>query len=84
MPLTYQSVIPPVPELGADRKLEPLRLREMRKRLENEKNLSIDEIEAIAAECLEEIAELCSGKLLVLITSRNLLFYFVCVLNHFV
>ena len=62
----------------------PLRLREMRKRLENEKNLSIDEIEAIAAECLEEIAELCSGKLLVLITSRNLLFYFVCVLNHFV
>lgn len=62
MPLTYQSAIPPVPELGTDRKLEPLRLREMRKRLENEKNLSIDEIEAIAAECMEEIVELCSGK----------------------
>ncbi|KAI8049796.1 uncharacterized protein B0P05DRAFT_563427 [Gilbertella persicaria] len=60
MPLTYCSVIPPVPELSADRRLEPLRLREMRKRLENDENQSQEEVELIAAECTEEIVELCS------------------------
>jgi hypothetical protein len=60
--LTYFSVIPPVPELNADRKLEPLRLRDMRKRLENDEQQSLEEIESIALECMEEIVELCSGK----------------------
>jgi hypothetical protein len=61
--LTYFSVIPAVPELNADRKLEPLRLREMRRKLENDEQQSLVEVESVAAECMEEIVELCSGKL---------------------
>jgi hypothetical protein len=34
----------------------------MRKRLENDELQSIEEIESIALECIEEIVELCSGK----------------------
>lgn len=62
VPITYFSVIPAVPELNGDRKLEPLRLREMRKRLENDEQQSLEEIEGIAIECMEEVVELCSGK----------------------
>lgn len=62
VPLTYFSVIPAVPELNCDRKLEPLRLREMRKRLENDEQQSLEEIESVALECMEEVVELCSGK----------------------
>lgn len=61
VPLTYFSVIPAVPELGSDRKLEPLRLREMRKKLENDEQHSLEEVEMIAGECMEEVVELCSG-----------------------
>lgn len=61
VPITYFSVIPAVPELNGDRKLEPLRLREMRKRLENDEQQSLEEIEGIALECMEEVVELCSG-----------------------
>ncbi|CAO0801007.1 unnamed protein product [Mucor circinelloides] len=60
VPLTYFSVIPAVPELGSDRKLEPLRLREMRKKLENDEQHSLEEVEMIAGECMEEVVELCS------------------------
>ncbi|KAG2205665.1 hypothetical protein INT47_008021 [Mucor saturninus] len=60
VPITYFSVIPPVPELNGDRKLEPLRLREMRKRLENDEQQSPEEVEGIAHECMEEVVELCS------------------------
>lgn len=62
IPITYYSVIPAVPELNADRKLEPLRLREMRKRLENDEQHSLEDIESVALECMDEIVELCSGK----------------------
>ncbi|KAL9540028.1 hypothetical protein MBANPS3_009919 [Mucor bainieri] len=60
VPLTYFSVIPAVPELGSDRKLEPLRLREMRKKLENDEQHSLDDVETVAGECMEEVVELCS------------------------
>lgn len=62
VPLTYFSVIPAVPELGSDRKLEPLRLREMRKKLENDEQHSLEQVETVAGECMEEVVELCSGR----------------------
>ncbi|KAG1469549.1 hypothetical protein G6F56_003194 [Rhizopus delemar] len=58
LPLVYRSSILPVPELGSDRKLEPLLLREMRKVLEGE--VSIEQAELMAADCMEDIVELCS------------------------
>lgn len=61
IPLIYRSAIPPVPELGSERKLEPLSLREMRKVLEGEEQISLEQVELIASECMEEIVELCSG-----------------------
>lgn len=61
LPMTYLSSIPLVPELGADRKLEPLRLRDMRKRLDNG-NMTMLDIEAMVFECMDEIVELCNGK----------------------
>lgn len=73
VPITYFSVIPAVPELNGDRKLEPLRLREMRKRLENDEQQSPEEIEGIAHECMEEVVELCSGKYMYLFIYRILL-----------
>ncbi|KAI8331181.1 hypothetical protein BC941DRAFT_403933 [Chlamydoabsidia padenii] len=57
-PVSYFSVIPPVPELGTDRTLEPLRLRDMRKRLEN--GQALQDVEMMAQECMDEIVELCS------------------------
>ncbi|KAI8641061.1 hypothetical protein BD408DRAFT_368925 [Parasitella parasitica] len=60
VPLAYFSVIPPVPELNSDRKLEPLRLREMRKKLENDEQQTLEVVEMIAGECLAEVVELCS------------------------
>lgn len=60
IPTTYFLTIPSVPEFGAERILGPLRLREIRKILDN--GQAINEIEHIAQECMEEIVELCSGK----------------------
>ncbi|KAG1056274.1 hypothetical protein G6F43_001823 [Rhizopus delemar] len=65
IPLIYRSAIPPVPELGSERKLEPLSLREMRKVLEGEEQISLEQVELIASECMEEIVELCSGNTVV-------------------
>ncbi|KAI9498091.1 armadillo-type protein [Zychaea mexicana] len=60
LPLSYSSVIPGVPEMaGSERKLDPLRLREMRKRLDVGP-VSVEEAEAFATECKDEIVELCS------------------------
>lgn len=42
--------------------LGPLRLREIKKSLDN--GQGIPEIESIAKECMDEIVELCSGKYL--------------------
>jgi hypothetical protein len=60
-PISYFSKIPAVPELGTNRILEPLRLRDMRKRLET--GQALQDVELIAQECMNEIVELCSGKL---------------------
>lgn len=59
-PISYFFKIPAVPELGTDRILEPLRLRDMRKRLEN--GQALQDVELMAQECMNEIVELCSGK----------------------
>lgn len=59
IPITYFSTIPPVPEFSSDRILSPLRLREIRKALDNGQ---IADIELVAQECMQEIVELCSGK----------------------
>lgn len=48
-------------EFSAERKLGPLRLREIRKTLDN--GHAIPNIEQIAQECMAEIVELCSGTL---------------------
>ncbi|KAI8888050.1 ARM repeat-containing protein [Backusella circina FSU 941] len=58
IPIEYYPVIPIVPELGASRKLSPLRLREIRKSLDNGQGIS--DIEYIAEECMDDIIELCS------------------------
>ncbi|KAF7727818.1 hypothetical protein EC973_007049 [Apophysomyces ossiformis] len=55
----YFQTIPPVPELGVNRKLDAGRLRDMRKRLDNA-NLDGKEADSIAIDCMEEIAELSS------------------------
>ncbi|ORE08005.1 ARM repeat-containing protein [Rhizopus microsporus var. microsporus] len=60
IPLVYHSAIPPVPELGPDRKLDPLSLREMRKKLENEESVALEQAESIASDCMDEVVELCS------------------------
>ncbi|KAI9485173.1 MAG: hypothetical protein EXX96DRAFT_475904 [Benjaminiella poitrasii] len=57
-PIHYFPTIPTVPEFNADRKLSPLRLREIKKGLDN--GQVIQNIESIAQECIEEIVELCS------------------------
>ncbi|KAF7722605.1 hypothetical protein EC973_002918 [Apophysomyces ossiformis] len=57
-PLSYRSVIPTAPELASDRKIEPLRLREIRKGFDSRQALG--DVENIARECMEEILELCS------------------------
>ncbi|KAG0173876.1 hypothetical protein DFQ29_007690 [Apophysomyces sp. BC1021] len=58
-PSGYFQTIPPVPELGANRKLDAGRLRDMRKRLDNA-NLDGKDADLVALECMEEIAELSS------------------------
>ncbi|KAI7869543.1 hypothetical protein BDF14DRAFT_1782486 [Spinellus fusiger] len=58
VPISYCSVIPILPEIGVDRQLEPLRLREMRKGLDSGQVLA--EVEDMAMECMDEIVELCS------------------------
>lgn len=60
VPMTYCSAIPLVPELGSDRKLEPLRLRDMRKRLDS--GHALQDIESMALECMDEVVELCNGR----------------------
>lgn len=58
IPIKYLSTIPPVLEFSAERKLGPLRLREIRKTLDN--GNAIPNVEQIAQECMTEVVELCS------------------------
>lgn len=59
----YFDNIPAVPELSANRKFDSNRLKEMRKRIDSATD-GQEESEAVAAECMEDIAEICSGKYL--------------------
>lgn len=59
--INYFSSIPAVPEFDADRHLGPMRLREIKKALDNGQGLK--DADAIAYECMSEIVELCSGEL---------------------
>lgn len=59
----YFDSIPAVPELSANnsRKFDSNRLKEMRKRIDSATD-GKEESEAVALECMEDIAEICSGK----------------------
>ncbi|KAL7311593.1 hypothetical protein PS15m_009332 [Mucor circinelloides] len=58
---SYFESIPPVPEYGLQRRHDAAKLREIRKRLDSltSKN-DHKEADAIAMECMDEIAEICS------------------------
>ncbi|KAI7878528.1 ARM repeat-containing protein [Lichtheimia hyalospora FSU 10163] len=58
-PITYSSVIPSVPEPMTERKVDVMRLREMRKVLDSG-SISTQEAENFAMECRDDIVELCS------------------------
>lgn len=57
---SYFESIPPVPEYGLHRRHDASKLREIRKKLD----IATDKVEAdtIAMDCLDELAEICSGK----------------------
>lgn len=61
----YFDSIPAVPELSPNRQFDAARLREMRKRADSASK-GKEEAEAIAQECMEDIAEISSGKLALL------------------
>ena len=65
MSSVYYDSIPAVPELSANRSFDAARLRDMRKRVDGA-NKGKEEVEAIALECMEDIAEISSGKLVLL------------------
>lgn len=58
---SYFESIPPVPERRSDGTIDTSRLRDIRKKLDNA-NIKTSDIDAIAHECLGQIAELSSGK----------------------
>lgn len=60
---SYFESIPPVPEFGVNRKFDANRLREIRKKLDAA-DRATKEVENIAYDCMDEIAELSSGKYL--------------------
>lgn len=60
-PITYSTVIPSIPEPVNERKVDVMRLREMRKVLDSG-SISTQEAENLAMECRDDIVELCSGK----------------------
>jgi hypothetical protein len=59
----YRTTIPPIAEPNPNRKLDAPRLRELRKKLDNS-HTSAKEVQAIAEECLDDIVELSSGKVI--------------------
>lgn len=63
LPQNYYHSIPAAPELGQSRKVDISRLRDIRKRLDTG-HISTKELEVIAIECVDELVELCSGKVL--------------------
>lgn len=57
---SYFESIPPVPEYGVHRRHDAANLRDIRKRLDA--TTDIAESDAIALDCMDELAEICSGK----------------------
>lgn len=57
---SYFESIPPVPEYGAHRRHDATKLREIRKKLDT--ITATSEADAIAMDCMDELAEICSGK----------------------
>lgn len=70
LPQHYFHTIPAAPELGQSRKVDIAKLRDIRKRLDNGQ-ISVKELEVIAVECLDELVELCSGKMETILKNRN-------------
>ncbi|OZJ03645.1 hypothetical protein BZG36_03928 [Bifiguratus adelaidae] len=58
-PVRYFNFVPSIPKPNPNRTLDAIRLRDMRKRLENMHTTS-KEVEAIAQECMDECVELSS------------------------
>jgi hypothetical protein len=58
---TYYSSIPTEFDFANTRKIDPNRLREIRKKLDGG-NFTYEDIEQIASECIDDIVELCTGK----------------------
>jgi hypothetical protein len=56
---SYFESIPPVPEYGLHRRHDAPKLREIRKRLDMVTEAS--EADSIALDCIDELAEICSG-----------------------
>ena len=75
MPSSYFVNIPAAPELAQARKIDIGRLRDIRKRLDTG-YVPTKELEVIALECLDELVELCSGKLFRNIHKYLLIFSF--------
>lgn len=61
LPQKYFRTIPAAPELGQTRRIDTSRLRDIKKRLDTG-HISVQELEVLAMECLDELVELCSGK----------------------
>lgn len=59
---SYFESIPTVPEYGIHRRYDANKLREIRKRLDNANDTS--EADMIAMDCMDELVEICSGKIL--------------------
>jgi hypothetical protein len=57
---SYFESIPPVPEYGPEKKHDTSKLKDIRKKLDLVSS-TVKEADAIALDCLDEIAEICSG-----------------------
>lgn len=57
---SYFESIPPVPEYGIHRRHDASRLRDIRKKLDVVTEAT--EADSIALDCMDELAEICSGK----------------------
>lgn len=57
---SYFDSIPPVPEYGTHRRHDATKLREIRKKLDT--ITGTNEADIIAMDCMDELAEICSGK----------------------
>ncbi|KAI8378684.1 armadillo-type protein [Choanephora cucurbitarum] len=59
-PFSYRDSIPSVPEYGLKRKHDIGKLRDIRKKLDNCNKEDVKQADAIALDCMNEMAEICS------------------------